>query len=91
MPRESVVSWGRQNVQLRKEEFLKQIHAFTKDQLSTWAKSEIAELFGCSTTTARNIHDGRLDLVSLDILYVVAMNLEMGPSVTIPEYGSHMG
>lgn len=91
MPRESQVSWGRQNVQLRKEEYLKQIQAFWRDQLQGWNHGEVAELYGCSTTTERSIRNGRLDLLSLDMLYVVAMNLEMGPSVTIPEYGTHMG
>lgn len=89
MPRDSVESWGRQNVMMRKEEFLKQILAFTEDQLSNFNKGEIAELYGCSSTTARSIRNKRLDLVSLDMLYVVAMNLDLQPAVHIPEYGTY--
>lgn len=84
-------SWGHACLQARKEEFLKQILAYVRDQCNNWTKCEIAYLFGCSTTTARNIRAGNIDNVSFDMLYAVAMNLEMGPCVTIPEYGSYMG
>ena len=86
-----ITCWGSHNLHARKEEFCKQIKAFIDDQMSDMGLRKVAVVLGVSHPTVRRIKNGEFAEISLDTFYTIAMNLQMGPCVTIPEYGSYMG
>ena len=84
-------SWGHMQLRLRKEELLKEINAYIKDQHDGAKHTVIAHYLGVSHGSVGRILANDTKAVSLDLLYRIACELELGTTVYTPQYGNFGG